>query len=54
MAIVTRKFMCKDCEEIRLIKYSQEEMKTKENPETEDEYLLLTGLCKGCFDDKME
>jgi len=53
MALVTRKFTCKNCEETQFIQYSQEEIKTKEVPEKDEEYLVLLGLCKPCFDGKI-
>ena len=54
MATVTRRFTCKDCEEVKMIKYSQEEINIKADPESDDDYLILMGLCKACFDGKME
>lgn len=54
MAIVTRKFTCKDCETESKITFSQEEIREKNEPTKDEEYLILLGLCKGCFDDKIE
>ena len=57
MAIVTRKWMCKNCEEISRITYSQEELAEKvaanSGPKCKEDYLLLYGVCEACFDDKI-
>jgi len=49
MAIVTRKFTCKNCEETHKVTYEQEELKTKSEATKDGESLILFGLCKKCF-----
>jgi len=54
MAIVKRKFTCKKCEETTLVQYRQEELREKVDPKEDTDFLILLGICKACYDGKMD
>lgn len=55
MAIVTRKFMCKKCEETSKVTYSQEDVMENNFPQNDGEFLPFFGMCRDCyFGDKIE
>lgn len=53
MAIVTRKYTCKQCE--TTLKVTHEQRVLPENPQSNEEFLLAYGMCKSCFqNDKID
>jgi len=54
MKTVTRRFVCKNCEEVVKVTYSPEELKEKLEantaPQCKEDYILLYGVCEGCFE----
>lgn len=51
--LITRRYECKNCEEIFRITFSPEELRDKVEPKCKEDYILLFGVCEECFDDKI-